>query len=301
MLLVRIFKKIITKIIVLLFGNKTWLLSDVNFTKCLFYFNQGYKINFKNPKTFSENICVRKVMQDEFYLWKYTDKYKVREYVQETIGKKYLNNVLGIYSSFSEIDFDQLPNRFVLKATHGSGYNVLVKDKEHLELKIVEKKFKKWLKRNYYYSGREKNYYLIKPRIICDEFIQPKKDEYLTEVKVFCFKGKVKLISIIINIGDKIFSNQYNQNWNFLNVKMGYPIYRGFKLPKNKNEIIQVAENLSCKFDFVRTDLYLVDDCIIFSELTFHPGGGLVKFDPPEFDLYLGNYFSQFSIDRRFA
>ena len=276
-----------------LFSKKTKLINDEKYNKLLFYITFGRKADFNNPKTFNEHVCARKVRRDEYGLSVYTDKYLVRDYVKNTVGEQYLNNVLGIFDSYSEIDFDKLPDKFALKCTHGSGMNVLVTDKKSLDHKKTEKKFSKWLKENFYYKAREKNYYNIVPRIMCDEFLENKDKNGLCEMKIFCFGGKAKFISYNLFKGEKPFTNYYNSNWEKIDLKVGYENFDGDCLPANKTEIIEIAEKLATPFDFVRVDLYNVDDRIIFSELTFHSGGGFTPFTPHKYDEIFAKYFEE--------
>lgn len=276
-----------------LFAKQTWLINDEKYNKLIFFIMFGRVPNFDNPKTFNEFICARKVRLDEYYLWPYTDKYEVRKYVKETIGEKYLNDIIGIFNDFSEIHFPDLPDKFVLKATHGSRYNIIVRNKDKLNVKIAKRKFDKWLKENYYYKGREMNYYNIKPRIICDAFLESKNNIGLPEFKVFCFNGKAKLISYNLIINGKTYANYYTANWEKTNIYRGFPNFDCDELPQNKDEIIKVAEKLSAIFEFVRVDLYNVDERIVFSELTFHSGGGFNIFKPKIYDEKFAVFFNQ--------
>ncbi len=176
-----------------------WI-SDTNHSKLLYFIMFGHIPHIDNPKTMNEYICSTKISDEKLEYSKYTDKYEVREYVKSVVGEKYLNEVLGIYRSFDEINFDELPNAFALKATHGSSYNIIVSNKSNLNLKDAKKKFDKWLKENFYYKDREKNYKNIVPRIMCDKFLQPSDGE-LEEYKLFCFNGRVGFIQHTIHSG----------------------------------------------------------------------------------------------------
>jgi len=275
-----------------LFAKRTKLFHDIIYTKIIFLITFGRFPNIKAPKTFNENIFCLKNREIEYDYAKYTDKYEVREYVEQKIGKQYLNEVLGIYNSFDEIDFGKLPNEFALKATHGSSYNVIVTDKKLLDIEKTKTKFDKWLKENFFYKAREKNYFNIKPRIMCDHFLKPETG-VLEEFKLFCFYGKVKFIQYNKETAQGRFDNLYDANWNKIDVIYGYPNFEGAVLPNNKNELISVAEKLAEPFVFVRADLYNIDGKIIFSELTFHSGGGMVPFKPKKYDQIFGKFFEK--------
>lgn len=263
------------------------LISDEKHSKLLFWIIFGYIPDFNHPKTMNEYICATKIDDSKLVYDKYTDKYMVRDYVSRVIGEQYLNKVLGIYSSFDEIDFDLLPKSFVLKATHGSSYNIIVKDVNQFDKRAAKKRFDKWLSENFYFKDREKNYKNIKPRIMCDVYLEP-ADEELEEYKIFCFRGKVGFIQHNKMLNGERHSNIFDAGWNLLPVQYGYSGFTNDCKPENGDELITLSEKLSQPFEFVRVDLYNVDNKIIFSELTFHSGGGLIPFKPKDYDREFG-------------
>ena len=263
------------------------LISDKNHAKLLFFIMFGYIPDLNHPKTLNEYICASKISDDKLSYNIYTDKYEVRDYVRRTIGDSYLNKLLGIYRSFDEIDFANLPDAFALKATHGSSYNVLVPDKCLLDIGSAKRKFDRWLRVNFYYKDREKNYKNIEPRIMCDAFLRP-ADGQLEEYKLFCFNGKVGFIQHNKQKDGRRYDNIFDAEWKLLPVKYGYNGFPGDQKPDNGDELTAVAEKLAAPFEFVRVDLYNVDGRILFSELTFHSGGGLVPFKPREYDRVFG-------------
>ena len=268
------------------------LISDKNHSRLLYWCMFGKLPKLENPTTFNEYLCAEKIKDYKLDYWKYADKYQAREYVSKVIGDKYLNEVIGIYNSFDEIDFEKMPEKFVMKGTHGSSYNIIVTNKEKLDKNIARKKFNKWLKENFYLKDREKNYKNIKPRIMVDKFLSP-EDGIIEEFKLFCFKGKVRMISYNKGEGHSRRTKLFDENWNKLDVVYGYSGFDVKKLPDNKNEFIELAEKLAEPFEFVRVDLYNIDGKIYFSELTFHPGGGLVPFNPSEFDKTLYGFLKK--------
>ena len=276
-----------------LLRKKTRLIGDEAYNKLLFWITFGRKADFDKPTTFNEYVCARKVRRDEEYLSVYTDKYGVREYVKDTVGEAYLNEVYGVYASYDEIDFDALPEQFALKCTHGSGMNVIVTDKAKLDHAAARAKMAKWLKTNFYYFAREKNYFHIPPRIMCDAYLFAKDGGGLPEMKVFCFGGKAKFISFNLFQGDKPYTNYYDARWNRLDLRVGYENFPEDVLPANRDEVLRVAEALAAPFDFVRVDLYNIDGRIVFSELTFHSGGGFTPFTPASYDREFAKYFEE--------
>ena len=275
------------------FGGAEKLMSDKTFNGLLFRIMFGRKADFDNPKTFSEHVCARKLREDAYDLWRYSDKFEARKYVEETVGAQYLNECFGAFERISDIDFDALPDKFALRGTHGSGYNIVVTDKSCFDKKKADKKFSKWLKKNYYHRCRERNYKNIKPRICCDAFLECKTMEGLPEFKIFCFGGKAKFISYNLFKDGKTYTNCYDADWNYLDFKKGYDHFEDKSVPENHEEILNIAEKLAKPFPFVRVDLYNIDGKIIFSELTFFTGGGFVPFEPPEYDKKFAEYFSE--------
>lgn len=280
-------------IIYKLFSKRIRLIDDALYTKMIFFVTFGRIPDFDHPHTFNEYICARKVRRNEYSLWRYTDKYEVRKYVCKKVGEKYLNKCFGVYDSFNQINFEKLPSQFVLKGTHGSAYNLIVTNKDSFDRSKAEKLFTKWLSQNFYYLGREKNYYKISPRIMCDKFLKCKTYPFLPEIKVFCFNGKAKFIECEVTDNGKTFSNIYDTHWNRLEVRHGYDNFNDNNLTIEHDKIIVIAEKLAENFDFVRVDLYVIDGNVIFSELTFHPGGGMVPFTPASFDYKFAKYFEK--------
>lgn len=272
-----------------LFGARSKLVSDRTFISTLYKLSFGRTPGLKSPKTFNEQICRIKLSDESLSYSDYTDKFAVRSYVSKTIGEEYLTPVFGVYDRFEDIPFTEFPQQFVLKATHASGYNIIVKDKSSFCLKKAEKKFANWLKKNYYLVGREKNYRNIKPRILVEQYLnfpQP-----LTEYKLFCFGGKVRMIAVHRFGAHSHTVTVYSPEWNRLDVRLGYPAEASIEKPDALETIISCAQRLSAAFPFVRVDLYANGNDVRFSELTFTPGGGLVHIDPPSFDETMGTWF----------
>ena len=283
--------KMLVKILVIRFSQLfPSLMSDETYSKLLYFIIFGRKIDMSNPKTFNEHIIVKKLEDKKLGYDKYTDKYEVRNYVKNCVGDSILNDIYGVYDSFDDIDFSSLPNSFALKATHASGFNIIVPDKEKLNIKDAKKKFDKWLKINFYYKDREKNYKNIIPRILCDKYID--FTDALVEYKIYCFNGKAKLICQNICKNGNKYTNVFDENFNFINVRFGHKPIK-YSMPNNRERLIEISEKLSKPFDFVRVDLYENGGKILFSELTFHSGGGLVPFHPEKYDFDFAKYFEK--------
>lgn len=282
--------KMLFKVLVIKFSQKfPGAISDESYSKLLYFIVFGKRIDIKNPKTFNEHIIAKKLEDKKYGYSKYTDKFAVREYVKECIGDEILNEVYGVYDSFDDIDLEMLPDSFALKATHASGFNIIVPDKSKLDVDNAKKKFDNWLKINFYYKDREKNYKNIKPRILCDRYI--KFGETLVEYKLYCFNGKVKLICQNVDKGERRYTNVFDENFQPIPVRFGYD-HIEHPITNEKERLVEIAEKLASPFDFVRVDLYENDGKILFSELTFHSGGGLVPFEPKEYDAKFGEFFN---------
>lgn len=275
----------------ILFSHNTALMNDEKYTKLLYRIVFGKNPRLNPPITYNEHLCKLKLDSNGKDLAPYADKFAVREYVGKKIGEQYLNLVYGVYDSFDSIDFDALPDAFALKATHGSSFNIIVDNKSRLNRSDAKARFDKWLKINYYYGSREKQYIYIKPRIICDAYLEPSDGSMLNEVKLFCILGKVRFIMDSYEKNGVRYSNIYDEQWKFKDVTYGFPNNQSIGVPQNKEDLVRLAELLASEFAFVRVDLYNIDRRIYFSELTFYPGGGLTPLIPKAFDDEMGRYF----------
>lgn len=274
-------------IFIKLFSHSKWL-KDEPYNRILFRLRTGKKANLDNPKTFNEHILARKVRLDEYGLCKYTDKYGVREYVEQVIGAKYLVPSLGVWEQGQEISPADLPIPCVLKATHGSGWNAIIRDKQNIQQKIS--RLQETLHQNYYHKSREKNYRDIPPRIVCEKFISPRDKRGLMDVKTFCFRGEAKFLNICYTENGKEYSGLLDLNGQSLGAQDDS--YR-MEVPELSliSRVVSLSEQLAKPFDFVRVDFYLADEEIYFSELTFHSGGGIVPVKPDALNVQLGSYF----------
>lgn len=250
----------------------------------------GKTLNLKEPMYYGEKIQWLKLYGNLQRYSQYVDKYEVRPYVAEKIGDKYLNELIGVYDDIEQINFDRLPDRFVLKVTHGSGYNIICKDKKNLNVQSVKNKLTKWLKEDYSNIKKEAQYSTVKPRIICEKYIEDGNDD-LTDYKIFCFEGEPEFILVNSAISLDKTQDYFDKNWNRLNLSR-----KGYKWSKNNDskpncliEMLDVAKKLSAEFPFVRVDLYVVEDKIIFGELTFTPAGGSSLFEPIEEDIKIAS------------
>jgi len=251
----------------------------------------GYKLNLDNPKTYNEKIQWLKFYYHNPLMTKCADKVEARNYIKETVGEQYLIPCLGVYNNPDEIDFDKLPNRFVLKVNWGCKQNIIVKDKSKLNITEAKTKLKNWLKpqSNHYYRFLEWQYKDIKPKIICEQFVVGDKD--LKDYKFHCTNGKFRRLLVIGAKNEtKRFCNFYDKNLNLLNLKNGGAIKEDEKVNlKDFPKMVELAQKLAKPFPVVRVDFYEdINKNIYLGELTFTPGNGTDVFEPFEWDYKLG-------------
>ena len=251
------------------------------------------KLNIKSPERFTEKIQWYKLNYKNPIMHKCVDKYEVRKYVESLGLERILVKLYKKYDSVEEIDWDDLPNQFVLKTTHGGGgLNVLVcENKKDINYKEVQEKLllgnKPFKSRS---GGREWAYYGLKPGIVVEELLINKENPTagINDYKILCFNGKPSYIIVDIDryVGHK--RNFYDIEWNNLYITSDCPASnRNIEKPDNLDEMLNIAAKLSKDFPFVRVDLYNVDGKVYFGELTFYPWSGYVQFEPDEFDYLL--------------
>ena len=255
----------------------------------------GRKLNLKNPRRFTEKLQWYKLYYRDPLMTQCSDKFGVRDYVASKGYKDILVPIYGVYEKAEDIDFDKLPNKFVLKTTNASKTNILCEDKTQLDRKQTIDLLNKWLTKRSAKLGREWSYYDIKPRIICEKFLERDENNDLIDYKFFCFNGKPYYLYVIVdrftNEGLKL--GIYDMKFTKTNSYRSdiQPLKRKIKKPKNFDRMIEIACDLSKDFPHARVDLYNVNGKIYFGELTFYSGAGYTGFIPDEFDFILGDLF----------
>ncbi len=270
------------------------ILSDKAYVKLVYKRCIGKKLDLDNPKTFNEKIQWLKLYDRKPEYTNLVDKYEVKKIVADKIGEEYIIPTLGVWDKFEEIDFDKLPNQFVLKCTHDSGSIIICKDKSNFDIKSARKKINKSLKRNYYYHGREYPYKNVKPRIIAEKFLEDKSHFVPEDYKIYCFNGKPKYIVVFHGRFDdsKVLSETvYDLNW----IPQGISLDDHFEIsdiieekPKKFDELISVCNKLCTDFPQVRVDFYIVNDNIYFGEMTLSTASGFQPMIPTYIDEQLG-------------
>lgn len=221
------------------------------------------------------------------------DKYEVKNYVKKVLGEDYIIPTLGVWENFDDIDFDKLPNQFVLKTTHDSGGVIVCKDKKFLNITAAKKKIEKSLRHNYYYEHREYPYRNVKPRIIAEKFMVDESGTELKDYKFFCFDGKCKMLFVATDRPYDTRFNFYDTEFNQLPFKQGHPLStKEIKKPIGFEQMKDIAEKLSKGFPHLRVDLYDINGHIYFGELTFFHFSGNVPFEPNEWDYKIGKWLN---------
>lgn len=269
------------------------MLNDKSFLKVKYKQRIKQRLNLDNPQTFNEKLQWLKLYDRKPEYTNMVDKYEVKKYIASIIGEEYIIPTLGVWDNFEDIDFDKLPNKFVLKCTHDSGGLVICEDKSKLDKKESSKKINKSLKRNYYYHAREWPYKNVKPRIIAEKFIEDKKSKDLKDYKFMCFNGKVKCSFVCSNRNSDNGLNVdfFDLDWNRMPFERHYPKSKlDIPKPENYDLMIELSEKLAKDLPFVRADFYEVDGKVYFGELTFFPGAGFEEFTPESWDYTLGSW-----------
>ena len=251
------------------------------------------KLNLKEPQTFNEKIQWLKLYDRKPEYSNMVDKYEVRKYITEKIGEEYLIPLVGVYEKFEDINFEKLPDQFVLKPNHTSGNVFICTDKSNINYNKLKKEVNAWLKRRYYWVHREWQYKDVKPKIICEKYLKDDSLDGLKDYKFMCFNGEVKCSFICSNRNSQKGLNIdfYDMDWNLLPFQRHYP-RSGILIPKPKNfdKMVEISERLSRNIPFVRVDFYETNGQLYFGELTFHPGSGYEEFTPESYDYLLGSW-----------
>jgi hypothetical protein len=242
------------------------------------------------PRTFNEKILRRKVFDRRAILTTFVDKLAVRDYVANRVGERMLPQLYCVTADPHSIDFSSLPQRFVVKAAHGSGWVRIVLDKSAVDCQDLVTTCQQWLSANYYDVLRERQYRNVPPRILIEEFLDDGSGNSPCDYKLFVFGGKVRFIQIDVNRFSAHRQAVYDRDWQDTGVKLTYERIAGqLPRPPNLQALIETAETLSDNLDFVRVDLYDVGERIYFGEMTPTPACGFTRFQPRAMDDRLGS------------
>ncbi|MCH5320251.1 MAG: glycosyl transferase [Eubacterium sp.] len=264
---------------------------DELYVRLCYKCHMGKKLNLKNPQTFNEKLQWLKLYDRKPEYTRLVDKYAVREHIKEKIGEEYLIPLIGVWDRVEDIDFDKLPNQFVLKCTHDSGGLVICNDKSTLDIEEAKKTLQHFYKREYYYIQREWPYKNVPHRIIAEKYMVDESGTQLKDYKFFCFDGEPKAVQIVTDRTVSKRSDFFDINFNRL------PFARGsnnsgkeIKKPQGYDEMVRLAKVLSQGFAHIRVDFYDVNGKVYFGELTFFSNSGFSKFHPDKYDKIFGDW-----------
>lgn len=251
----------------------------------------GEELDIDNPRTFNEKLQWLKVHENKPEYSKYVDKYAFKKLIEEKYGSKYIIPLLGVWDRYDDIDFEKLPEKFVLKCTHDSGSVVMCDKSKTLNHDKKRARIEDCLSGNYYWTSREWPYKYVKPRIIAEKYVEDEFKE-LRDYKLFCFDGEVVLIQVDFDRFSIHKRNIYNLDWEYVPLTIKYPTAPEIEIPRPNclEEMISIARDLSKGIKHVRVDFYVINEQPIVGEMTFFHGGGMEKFTPNEWNYKLGEY-----------
>ena len=282
---------------ILSFQNKNWynIFSSIPESEYPIALKQWYKdnkneeLNLNNPITFCQKIQWLKIFDRNPLKTILADKFLVKKWVENKIGIEYIIPTIGVWDKFENIDFNLLPEKFVLKCNHGSGMNLIVTNKSNINMEIEKKKFNNWMDINFaFVNGLELEYKNISRKIIAEEYIENINGD-IFDYKLWCFNGICDYIMVLSDRKKELKMSFYDKNWNFLPYHYMKRHNEPFKKPNNLNKLLKLGEILSNEFKFVRVDFYILNNQTIkFGEMTFHPYSGIEHWENIKTDEIFG-------------
>ena len=266
-------------------------MSDEDYLRMLFKADMGYDLNLDDPRTFCEKLQWLKLhdRRDEYTIM--ADKYLSKKYVADKVGQQYVVPLLGVWDRFSDIDFDALPDQFVLKCNHDSGTVIICRDKSKLDMDRAGKELEKSLGTSYFVFNREWPYKNISPKIIAEEYLSQGDDDCLWDYKFFCFNGEPRIMYMEKEASESKTEAFFDMGQNYLDLEMDDPRPDvPTQLPECFDLMRSLAEKLSEGIPFLRVDFFFINGQIYVGELTFYHQSGLTKMKPEIWDLKLGQW-----------
>lgn len=266
--------------------------SDVWFVERNFELAMGKKIDLLKPETFNEKLQWLNLNDHNPLYTQMVDKYEAKKYVASIIGERHIIPTFGVWDRFEDINFDMLPEQFVLKCTHDSGGLYICRDKSKFDYSSAKKKTNASLKRDYFQVGREWPYKNVRRRIIAEAYMQDGEQRELRDYKFYCFEGEPKFLYLSEGLENHATAHIsfVTLDWKF--ATFGRDDYAPFtslpEKPKKFDLMIEISKQLSKGIPFLRVDLYEINGEVYFGELTFTPKGATMRFNPPEADYEIG-------------
>jgi hypothetical protein len=270
-----------------LLAKSLYILSDKLFCTLTFVIKNGRVPNFIKPQYFNDKLLYLKLNERNTIMKKLVDKYEVRNYIKENLGEEYLIPLIGVYNNPAEVDFEMLPNKFVIKMTSGSQKNIVCNNKNRMNWDEESRRLSKWLKLDPYLRTREWPYKDLPQRFVIENYIEDKNSNTF-DYKFWCFNGKPEFVQIDTNRFNYHRRVMYDMDFNKLNFRISHDNDIEISKPKNFRKMVDVASQLSKDFQFVRIDLYNIDGHIYFGEFTFYPGNCNEKIEPLEYEKKIG-------------
>jgi hypothetical protein len=270
------------------------LLSDKAYVRLLYLKTHRRFLRLGRPRVFDEKLQWYKLYYRDPLMTTLSDKYEVRKYLQARGFGHLLNDLYGVYDRVEEIDLAALPSSFVLKATHGSNMNIICRDKRDLDWDGARAVMRNWLRTNYFHAGRQWAYKDIRPRLICEKYLENEEFHQLIDYKFYCYGGKPEVLFVCTGRYDPrgVAYNAYDMQWKRIDTFKGKPASDlVIEKPETFNAMVDVAGELCGSFPFIRVDLYSIKGTLVFGEFTFYPDNGTVPFTPDEFNYFFGDLF----------
>ncbi len=271
-----------------------WLIKDDRkYIEYVWKHRMNYPLNLDNPRRYNEKLQWMKLYDRRDVYTKMVDKYEAKEYVQDIIGSEYVIPTIAVWNNTEDIEWDKLPNQFVLKCTHDSGGLVICKDKTTLDRKKAIDKLKKSLQNDFYMAAREWPYKNVPRRIIAEQYMEDEKTKELRDYKFFCFNGVPKALFVATERQNREepYFDFFDMEFNHLEMKHGHPNAPNLpEKPKCFEEMKVIAAKLSEGYPHLRVDLYEVNGKVYFGELTLFHHTGMVNFEPASWDDTFGSW-----------
>lgn len=268
------------------------IIPDSIYLRMRYYMHTRKHLNLRKPKRFNEKLQWLKLYYRNPEHTVMVDKYLVREHIKKTIGEQYLIPLLGVWDNVEDIDFDALPDKFVIKCNHNSGDGMYIcKDKSQMDVEKVKADLKKGLEQDYYLCDREWPYKNVPRKIVAEQYLDDGSGRGINDYKVFNFNGEPYVIQVDFDRFIDHKKNIYTTDWKLCDFSFNYPAHPEIEIPRPETleEMLELSKKLSAGHPYMRTDFYSVGGKLYFGELTFFPASGYGAFDPDSMDFELGD------------